>query len=153
MSPSTFRGWGVTGAILAMLAVILGAFGAHGLPDHFEKLYQNTPPKVIAGVEVPAAHKYLEDFKTGADYQFGHAIALLLVSAFRTPANRRWLDAAGWLFLVGIMLFSGSLFLLSTLAIPVLGAVAPFGGTSLIVGWVAFAIGLTRPAGDENQEV
>lgn len=131
--------WGASGGILAFLAVALGAFAAHGLGEHFEKLYAQTPAKMIAGHPVPAAQKYLADFKTGAEYQFYHALALLILSQISRGGNSKSLHFAGWCFLLGILFFSGSLYLLTMLALPALGAVTPIGGILFLVGWGAIA--------------
>jgi len=136
--------WSIIGAIFAGLAVITGAFAAHGLGDRFEKLYGSMPDKVVAGAPIPAAHKYLGDFKTAADYQFWHALGLLFLGL--TGRRCRLLNAAGICFVIGILLFSGSLYLLTLLAIPKLGMITPFGGMAFIIGWVLLAIGLRGPA-------
>lgn len=135
-------GWSRAGAAFAALAVILGAFAAHGLEKQFETSYENVPAKIVAGHPVPAAHKALQDFRTGAQYQFYHAIGLMLVGLYARGRSSRALTIAGWSFVVGIILFCGSLYLLTLLQQPKLGAVAPFGGTAFIVGWVALAIGI-----------
>ena len=70
------RNWMVLGAILAGLAVVFGAFGAHGLEGQLTDLYGDEV-KTIAGLEVPATYKYLRDFNTGAEYQMYHALGLL----------------------------------------------------------------------------
>ncbi len=131
--------WGTSGAILAFLAVALGAFAAHGLGDRFEKLYAETPAKMIAGHPVPAAQKYLADFKTGAEYQFYHALALLLVGLLAREGKSGLLNFCGWCFLLGIIFFSGSLYLLTMLAIPAFGAITPIGGVLFLLGWAALA--------------
>lgn len=132
--------WIRIAAICGCLGVVAGAFGAHGLQDHFVKLYGDTDPKIVVGVEVPAAQKYLNDFNTGAEYQMVHSLALLAVGLLAVVRPSGLLNAAGWCFLLGIMFFSGSLYGLSLLKMPVLGAVAPIGGTLMIVGWVLLAI-------------
>jgi len=137
-------GWSRVGAVSAALAVILGAFAAHGLETQFGKSYENVPAKMVAGHPVPAAHKALQDFRTGAQYQFFHAIGLMFVGLFGQGRRSRALTVAGWSFLIGTILFCGSLYLLTLLQQPKLGAVAPFGGTAFIVGWIALAIGI-RP--------
>ncbi len=131
--------WGTSGAILAFLSVALGAFAAHGLGDQFEKLYAETPAKMVAGHPVPAAQKYLADFKTGAEYQFYHALALLFVSLLSRDRSGKLLNVAGWCFLLGTLFFSGSLYLLTMLAIPVFGAITPIGGVLFLIGWAALA--------------
>ncbi|MFO8233648.1 MAG: DUF423 domain-containing protein [Longimonas sp.] len=112
------------GALLAGLAVALGAFGAHGLESRV------TPDRV-------------DTFNTGVQYQMYHALALLaaggLLAAGAPSGPVFW---AGASFLVGTFFFSGSLYLLVLTDTPVLGAVAPIGGVAFIVGWglLAWAI-------------
>lgn len=107
------------GALIALLGVALGAFGAHGLSAHFDA----NPD--LAG-----------NYDTAAQYQLYHAFGLLIAAW----AAERWPSAwyvrwAGWLFVAGIALFSGSLYALSLGGPRLLGAVAPFGGTAFIAGW------------------
>ena len=142
--------WGTSGAILAFLAVALGAFAAHGLGDYFEKLYANTPAKMVAGHPVPAAQKYLADFKTGAEYQFYHALALLFISQLSRNSRSKLLNVAGWCFLLGTLFFSGSLYLLTMLAIPVFGAITPIGGVLFLVGWGVLSSFFLTSSSQEN---
>jgi uncharacterized membrane protein YgdD (TMEM256/DUF423 family) len=132
--------WFRIGALLGGLAVAFGAFAAHGLDDYFAKKYRDFPPKTAAGFEVPASWKYLQDFKTGAEYQMYHALALVGVglAAART-AKRRALDLAGWCFLGGILLFSGSLYALTLTGDKYWAFVTPFGGVLFLIGWAALA--------------
>jgi uncharacterized membrane protein YgdD (TMEM256/DUF423 family) len=137
--------WILLGAVLGGVGVGLGAFGAHGLDRYFVEKYASTPPKTIAGYSVPASWKYLQDYKTGVRYHLYHALALLAVGLLSLHRPSRWLNAAGVLFLLGILLFSGSLYVL-TIAGPdwlgvIWGLVAAVGGTMFILGWVAFAVG------------
>ncbi|MFP6663328.1 MAG: DUF423 domain-containing protein [Deltaproteobacteria bacterium] len=111
-----------TGALLMALGVILGAFGAHGLEGKI------TPEKI-------------EVFKTGVQYHLVHALGILLLGVFaaqlREPAGL--LTAAFWCLLVGILLFSGSIYALALGGPRWLGPVTPLGGLSFIVGWTLFA--------------
>jgi uncharacterized membrane protein YgdD (TMEM256/DUF423 family) len=108
------------GSISAGLAVALGAFAAHGLRARIS----------------PEA---LQTFETGARYHMYHALALLVVAwaATRWPGGA--VTAAGWLFVAGTLLFSGSLYLLAVTGVRVLGAITPFGGLAFILGWLALA--------------
>ena len=132
--------WFRIGAVLAAIGVGCGAFAAHGLNQYFPDKYRDSPPKKVAGLEVPASWKYLQDFKTGAEYQMYHSLGLLAVglAASRTP-RRRALDVAGWCFLLGIGLFSGGLYVLTLTGDTRWGMVAPFGGVLFLVGWVSLA--------------
>ncbi|HEV3302359.1 MAG TPA: DUF423 domain-containing protein [Planctomycetaceae bacterium] len=132
--------WFRIGAVLGGFAVAFGAFAAHGLDDYFAKRYRDLPPKTAAGFEIPASWKYLQDFKTGAEYEMYHSLALLAVglAAGRTT-RRRALDLAGWCFLLGIVLFSGSLYALTLTGDKYWAFVTPFGGVLFLVGWAALA--------------
>ena len=131
--------WLPIGAILAGLAVAAGAFAAHGLNDFFANKYRNMAPRNVAGQEIPASTKYLQDFKTAAEYQMFHALALLAVGLAVRQGRTRMLDVAGWSFLLGIVLFSGSLYVLTLTAQPGWGVVTPFGGLLFLNGWAALA--------------
>lgn len=110
-------------AILGGLSVAGGAFASHALK---EKLTERA----------------LEIFETGARYQMYHALALLMVALLlsRAEASQTPLMAAGWAFIVGIALFSGSLYALSLSGIKWLGAITPLGGVAFLVGWGCLAI-------------
>lgn len=115
--------WWVAGGIFGALGVLLGAFGAHGLEERL------------------AEAELLDHWKTAASYQLIHALALLGVAAH--PRSPR---VAGVAFTVGIVLFSGSLYVLSLTGIKALGMVTPLGGVAFLVGWTALALssGATR---------
>lgn len=133
--------WIAIGAVAAGLAVVAGAFGAHWLDDLFAKKYMDAPPKTISGFEVPASWKYLNDFKTGAEYQMYHALGILAAGLLMQTRARKSLQAAAWCFLGGIVHFSGSLYMLTLTGQTKWGMIAPIGGTLFIVGWVLLAIG------------
>jgi uncharacterized membrane protein YgdD (TMEM256/DUF423 family) len=122
------RGFAIAGALLAGLAVAVGAFGAHGL----------------RGRLTPEA---LDAFETAARYQMYHALALLATAwvAERWPQPASAL--AGWLFLAGIVLFSGSLYALSLTGTRWLGAITPLGGVALLAGWLVLAWSVWRGSG------
>lgn len=109
---------GAIAAFFAGLSVALGAFASHGLQDKLTE-------------------RDLEIFQTGARYQMYHAIALLVVALFlfKTEGGQNWLIASGIAFIVGILLFSGSLYGLSLTQIKILGAIAPLGGAAFMIGW------------------
>lgn len=118
-------GWFATGAVVAALGVVLGAFGAHGLKDRLS-------PEMLAV------------FETGVRYHMFHALGLLAVGWAVSRWPNPWTGAAGWLFVVGIVVFSGSLYLLSVTGARWLGAITPLGGLAYIIGWAALAIGALR---------
>lgn len=109
------------GALGGFLAVALGAFGAHALRARLS-------PDMLAV------------FETGVRYQMYHSLALLLVASM-IPRLGGWLIAtAGWLFTAGIVIFSGSLYLLATTGVTILGAITPIGGLAFLAGWACLAI-------------
>lgn len=115
----------VSGSVFMALGVLIGAFGAHGLKS------QLSPDM-------------MQVYKTGVEYLFYHAIGLMIVGLTGFHIHSRWLFRAGILILLGIVLFSGSLFALALSGIKILGIITPFGGVSFVVGWIFFAIGLVR---------
>lgn len=127
--------WLRVGAILGALAVAIGAFGAHGLRGSLERA-------VVSGDRTRAeADRALEVYETGVKYHMAHALALLAVGLFMIATRRTdlSLQVVGWLFVVGIVIFSGSLYLLGFTGIRWLGAITPLGGLAMIAGWVVFA--------------
>ena len=115
-----------TAAFVAALAVILGAFGAHALK---EKL----------------SAEQLQIFETGVRYQFYHAFALLAVGILYKDFSSKLLQWAGTLFICGIILFSGSLYVLTGVqSMKWIGAITPFGGLCFIAGWVLLGTGVYK---------
>jgi uncharacterized membrane protein YgdD (TMEM256/DUF423 family) len=115
-------------ALSGFVAVAAGAFGAHALRDRL-------------------SHSLLDTFQTGVAYQMYHALALLavgIVLARFSVDGSTWLTAAGWLFIAGTVLFSGSLYLLALTDTRWLGAVTPLGGIAFLLGWLGLAIGIWR---------
>lgn len=139
------RYWLILGALLAGLSVATGAFAAHGLDAVFQKKYESAEPKIVAGFSVPASYKYLQDFKTGAEYQMYHALALIAVGLVSQTRKSVALDVAGWCFLIGIVLFSGLLYALTITGVRWLGAIVPIGGVAFIAGWISLVIGILAP--------
>ena len=150
------RLWLTSGAILAGLAVALGAFGAHGLGPVLKSVYAESDNHIIAGLEVPASWKYLQDFKTAAEYQLTHALALLVVGLLARDQSRRSLTVAGWSFIGGIVLFSGSLYVLVITGVRVLGAITPLGGVLFLIGWASLAVAVAsrdRAIADRGEDL
>lgn len=109
------------GSLSGMLAVILGAFGAHALKGRLDDYARGV-------------------YETAVQYHFYHSLALLAVGiiALGHPQTAL-LRSSGWLFLVGIVVFSGSLYLLSVSGLRWLGAITPLGGLAFIAGWACLA--------------
>ncbi len=116
------------GALSGFLAVAFGAFGAHALRGRLAPDMQQV-------------------FDTAARYQMFHALALLLVGLLIERAPSRPVRAAGWFFVIGTVLFSGSLYTLALTGVGAWGAVTPFGGLCFLTGWLALAFGASRPRG------
>lgn len=109
----------MSGAFFAMISVILGAFGAHGLKGQLPERYMNA-------------------FETGVQYQMYHALALFLVVLVHkaVPAlSDNLLAWSGWFMVLGIVLFSGSLYALALTQIKWFGPITPLGGLCFIAGW------------------
>lgn len=133
--------WFICGAIMAALAVVNGAFAAHGLRQNLAQRYVELTSKNMSDFDFDELiKKRLGDFETGARYQMYHAFALMLIglAAARKP-SKVW-SAAGVCFFFGILLFSGCLYALVLTNRTWLGAVVPIGGSLFIVGWVLAAI-------------
>jgi len=109
------------GALAGFAGVALGAFGAH-----FLKARLSTEMLVV--------------FETGVRYHLVHAVALLATAALVGRASDRLLAAAGWLFSGGILLFSGSLYVLALTGITAFGAITPLGGLAFLAGWACLLI-------------
>jgi uncharacterized membrane protein YgdD (TMEM256/DUF423 family) len=114
-------------ALSGFISVGLGAFAAHGLKGRLSS-------------------DYLAIFQTGVQYQFIHTLALLGVALLALHAPSRALTAAGWLFVGGILLFSGSLYLLTLSGTGKLGIVTPLGGLAFLGGWACLGIAAWRLA-------
>jgi len=112
------RTFALAGAVFALIAVALGAFGAHALESRVE----------------PAD---LEIWRTAVRYQMWHALALLLLAALHARWPGGGADVAGWAWIVGILVFSGSLYALVGTGIRGLGAITPIGGLAFLIGWIA----------------
>lgn len=114
------------GSINMLLSVALGAFGAHGLKSKL-------------------SNDMLAIYQTGVHYQMIHALGLIFIAflADKLP-NSGLVTWSGWLLLIGIVIFSGSLYTLSISGVKVLGAITPIGGVAFIVGWLLLAIAALR---------
>lgn len=127
----------IVAAIVGALAVLIGAFGAHGLPDWLARI----------GVNAETVPRRVAQFETGARYHLAHAIVLLAMIALPVQASAAW----RWsfrLFIAGIVFFSGSLYVLVLTNTPWLGAITPIGGVCWIVAWILLAF--LRPSSRNN---
>ena len=126
--PQTAKLFLILGGLNAALVVLLGAFGAHAL-------------KARLSAEMLAV------YQTGVHYHLFHALGLLAVGLVAMQiSDSAWLKWSGWLMLVGIILFSGSLYTLSVSGVRGLGMVTPFGGVSFIVAWALFVVAIVKSA-------
>lgn len=110
----------VLGALSAFIGVAAGAFGAHGLKNRLSA-------------------DLLATFEVGVRYQMYHAFALLAVAWVLTRWPSGLAVASGWCFVIGTLLFSGSLYVLSLSGVRWLGAITPFGGVAFLAGWLLLA--------------
>ncbi len=108
------------GAVSALIGVAAGAFGAHALKSRLSAEMLNT-------------------FEVGVRYQMYHALALIAVAWAQTRWPGRLVITSGWLFVIGTVLFSGSLYLLSLSGLRLLGAITPLGGVAFLAGWLCLA--------------
>lgn len=111
------------GALLAFIGVAAGAFGAHALK---QKLHADM----------------LNAFEVGVRYQMYHALALIMTGMLYERYAHPLIMSAGWCFLIGTTIFSGSLYILSLTGIRVWGVVTPIGGVFLLIGWMLFSVGI-----------
>ena len=124
----------LTAAALGALAVALGAFGAHAL--------RRVAPETAVSI-----------FETGVRYQFYHVFALLVAGLLYNNSSDKWMLWAGNLFIAGIILFSGSLYILTYLkasqktGFDWIGIITPVGGLAFIAGWVCMFMGLYKASG------
>lgn len=109
--------WLAIAAVNGLMSVAAGAFGAHGLKDRLSA-------------------RHLEVFETGARYQMYHALALVAVAWLSSRGATSLVNASGWGFLIGIVLFSGSLYVLAITGIDKFGMITPIGGLAMMAGWV-----------------
>jgi len=118
----------IIAGIFGALAVGLGAFGAHGLEATL------------------TANGRLDTYETAVKYQFYHTLALLLTGILLMNINHDYFIWASWSFIIGMVIFSGSLYILSLTNVTWLGAITPIGGLALIVGWVFLILGASKAA-------
>ena len=119
-----FRKYFIIGAIFAAIAIAFGAFGAHGLKDI-------------------VSERMLQNFETGVRYQMYSALGLMLIALASTIVkDYKKLAIGAMLIVIGIIIFSGSLYIMALTGATILGAVTPIGGVSLIVGWIFVVWGI-----------
>lgn len=109
-----------------LLAVALGAFGAHGLEGKIEE-------------------RLLAAYETGVQYHIAHSLGLILIGVLSQRAGAsKWLSRSVWLLAAGIVLFSGSLYVMALTGISKLGIITPFGGVAFLAGWACLAAAKVR---------
>jgi uncharacterized membrane protein YgdD (TMEM256/DUF423 family) len=114
----------IIAAINGFLAVMLGAFGAHGLEGKISEKMLNTWDKAV-------------------QYQMFHTVALFVTAILAMKANVS-LNGAGWFFFIGIILFSGSLYIYSVSGIKIFAMITPLGGVAFLIGWVLLCIAVLK---------
>lgn len=115
----------MTGSALLIMAVVVGAFGAHAL-------------------KAKLSDDMLQVYKTGVDYHFYHALGILLIGILSFHISSGLINWSAFCLVAGIVLFSGSLYLMSISGIKWLGAITPLGGLSFIAGWVLLLVAVWR---------
>lgn len=115
----------IIAAVLGGSAVVLGAFAAHGLKKQLSA-------------------ELLSAFETGVTYQFYHALALFVLALWLKQSSSVWLLSAGYFWVAGVLLFSGSLYLLALTAQKWLGPITPLGGLLMILGWISLLVGAIK---------
>lgn len=113
-------------AVFGVMSVAIGAFGAHGLKD------------------LLIANGRLETFETAVTYQFYHTLALLGIGVLMTKYEHKLLKSAVIAMVIGIIIFSGSLYLLCFTGVAFLGAITPIGGLAFIIGWAMLFLGIKK---------
>lgn len=126
------RRWIALGAILAGVGIALGAFGAHALKSR-------------------VSSDLIAVYETGSRYHLYHAQGLMLLGLLAPYSTPAWIRRAGIGLTLGIVLFSGSLYLMTVTGVRMLGAVTPFGGISFMAGWACLAVGVWQGR-DEHSE-
>lgn len=117
----------ITTTILGLFAVAIGAFGAHGLKD-------------TIGERLPV-------FETGSRYHFYHLLVCLVITALylvKPESIAKSVSVSFWLFITGILFFSGSLYVYAITGLKILGAVTPFGGILFMIGWILLGVGINQ---------
>ena len=112
-------------AILLVMAVAFGAFGAHALKNHLSE-------------------EMMKVYQTGVQYHFYHSLGLLLVGVLAISRPSKWLNWSALFLAIGIFLFSGSLYVLAITEISMFGILTPFGGVCFIAGWALLFVGIWK---------
>ncbi len=128
--------WIVLGALLGLSAVAFGAFGAHGLESKLSE----------GSLDQAAQTKLLDNWAVGSRYQMYHALALLALGIVAGRRPTRTLHTAGILFCVGVLVFSGGLYVYVLTGVRAWAMIVPVGGVAMMAGWLALAIGAARSA-------
>ena len=116
----------IAGAMLAFLGVALGAFGAHALRSRVDA-------------------NLLAVYQTGVQNHLVHALGVILIGVLvQVAPNSKWLRIAGWTMVVGVIVFSGSLYTLSLTGVRAFGALTPLGGVALLAAWLMLALGAAK---------
>ena len=116
----------VVGSLLGALSVIIGAFGAHALKNLLESSGRK------------------EVFETAVKYQFYHALGLILLGLLMFNIKHQFMNYAGYSFMIGVIIFSGSLYILCLSGITRFGMITPIGGLFMIAGWLFLTIGILK---------
>lgn len=116
----------IIGSVLGALSVIIGAFGAHALKGLLESTGR------------------IETFETAVKYQFFHALGLILLGILMFNLKHQFFQYAGYSFVIGTIVFSGSLYILCLTGITKFGIITPLGGLVMIAGWIFLMLGIIK---------
>lgn len=116
----------MSSAVLGALGVMIGAFGAHALSSMLQETGRTAT------------------FETAVKYQMYHTLALLATGLLLDRYASKWFEYAGWSYIAGVIIFSGSLYILCLTNVGKWGAVTPFGGLALIAGWIFLLLGIIK---------
>lgn len=151
------KNWLITGGVIGLLAVVFGAFGAHGIEGVIPQWYGEDDLKKDDTVEESDApptwyrldqlhQKKLKTWITGVRYHFYHTLAIIAVGVLLLVSGQKnkWLDCAATCFVIGIAGFSGSIYVLVISKVGILGMTAALGGVILVLGWLFFVLGMLQ---------
>ncbi len=132
---------GLIAAVMGATGVMIGAFGAHGLPEYLQQ-------QGIDSAELLS--KRLDQFEVGVRYQLIHALALLCVWSGASQLTPKLRMLTVWSWTLGVLVFSGLLYLLVALNQPKLGMIVPIGGVLMIVGWITLGLSIWMKKSEQS---
>ncbi len=144
--------WMKAGALLAALAVVLGAFGTYEVGDYLVEKFDGQTCKMM-GKEIPLAEKYMMDYELAVNFQLAHALAIVLSGLLLSLRPRFTIIVALWCFLIGTLLYCGGVYALIYTGASWCAAISPVGGILLVIGWFMFVEGSCQGSKKERMRV